>query len=405
MYSLWISGGEEIISYDAKEALFLAAKNDNRLVIWQLHQEGVHLNATDDEGKTAVFYANESRSTNALYELIKCDANFKLDDIHDEYAKEVLFKAAEMDRGHVISNLHREGLDLDAIDDEGKTAVFYANENGRTNALYELIKCDANFQFNDIDDDCAKEVLFKAAKMDSGHVIWQLYFEGFDLNAIDDEGKTAVFYSNENRSINALYELIKYEASFELLDINDDCAKEVLFKAAKMDSDCIISELYLRDFDLDASSDKGKTAVFYANENRSTNALYKLIKCDAKFKLDEIDAKAVLFFASKNDKRNTIKPLYDVGLDLQVTDDEGKTVVFHCDECFLDGLTAVDDNVLINARDVFGRTPLFYAVQDGKLKKARYLIDKGGNLQLKDNCNVNIFSFCIQWYIAQNSIY
>ena len=70
----------------------------------------------------------------------------------------------------------------------------------------------------------------------------------------------------------------------------------------------------------------------------------------------------------------------------------------------MEGLTALDDNVLINPRDVFGRTPLFYALRDGKLKKARHLIEKGGNLQLKDNCNVNIFSFCIQWYIAQNSI-
>ena len=404
MYSFWISDSEEIILYDAKEALFLAAKNDNSLVILQLHQEGVDLNATDDEGKTAVFYANENRSTNALCKLIKCDANFQLDDIDDEYAKEVLFKAVEMDSSHVIRQLHLKGLDLDATNDEGKTVVFYANENKKTNALYELIQCGANFQFDDIYDDCANEVLFKAAKMDSGDVILQLYFEDFDLNAIDHEGKTAVFYSNENGSINALYELIRCEASFEWLDINDDCAKEVLFKAAKMDSDRVISELYLRDFDLDASDDEGKTAVFYANKKRSTNALCNLISCGAKFKLDEIDAKAVLFFAAKNDKRNIVKPLYDAGLNLNLTDDEGKTVVFHCEEHFLDDLTTFDDEVLINARDPFGRTPLFYAVGYGKLKKARCLIKKGANLQLKDYCNVSIFSFCIQLYIAKNVV-
>ena len=388
----------------AKDVLFKAVEMDSDIAILRLDMEGLDLNATDDEGNTAVFYANKNKSIDALCALIHGDANFNLNDIDDDCAKGVLFKAVEMDSDTAILRLDMEGLDLNLTDDEGNTAVFYANKYKSIKALFALIDCYANFNLNDIDDDCAKDVLFKAVEMDSDIVILRLDMEGLDLNATDDEGNTAVFYANKIKCAYALCALIDCDANFNLNDIDDDCAKDVLFRAARMDGETAILRLSLEGFDLNATDVMGNTAVFYANKKKSSYALCELIASGAKFKLDEIDGKALLFFASRNDMSNIIKPLYNAGVDLQQTDDEGKTVVFHGDEHFLDCLTALDENILINARDLFGRTPLFYAARDGELMKARCLIEKGGNLQLKDNCNVNIFSFCIQWYIAQNSI-
>ena len=334
------------------------------------------------------------------YETDEIDKN----DDDDDGARDLLFKAAKFDYGPTISFLHSIGFNLNKIDDKGKTAVFYAIENRSTNALYELINYDAIVSMDDIDDDLLKDVLFMAAELDSSVVISRLYSEGrIDLDAADDNGLTALCHANKNKCHHALCELIKCGAQFDLDEID---AKAVLTFAIKYKNcDCseLISNLHSAGLDLDEVDDQGKTALFYANENRRMYTLCDLIACGAKFKLDEIDAKSVLFFASRNGKRNVVKPLYNAGLDLNLTDDEGKTVLFYCDD-FLDDIIALDDNVLINARDVFGRTPLFYAVRDGNLKKARYLIEKGANLQLKDYCNVSIFSFCIQWYIAQNSI-
>ena len=99
--------------------------------------------------------------------------------------------------------------------------------------------------------------------------------------------------------------------------------------------------------------------------------------------------------------RELVKQLCDAGLDLNITDNEGKTVVFYCDKEFLDALIAVDE-VMINARDAYGITPLFYAFQRYDTTRALHLIEKGGNLQLKDNCNVRIFSFFIENCISRN---
>ena len=57
---------------------------------------------------------------------------------------------------------------------------------------------------------------------------------------------------------------------------------------------------------------------------------------------------------------------------------------------------------VIHARDHYGRTPLFYALQDDDTTKAQYLIEKGANLQLKDNCNVSVFTFFTETCISKN---
>ena len=142
--------------------------------------------------------------------------------------------------------------------------------------------------------------------------------------------------------------------------------------------------------------------MFYAERNHSMDALCKLIGCGAEFKLHEIDdAKGLLFYAAKNEHKDVVKPLYNAGLDLEITDEQGKTVVFYGDDNFLDTLMKVVE-VVIDARDHYGRTPLFCALEDDDTTKARYLIEKGANLELKDNCNTRIFTFFAEKFISRN---
>ncbi|CAB4002407.1 Ankyrin repeat domain-containing 50 [Paramuricea clavata] len=377
---------------DGKAVLFHAAKHDRFRVISKLDSEGLDFNLTGDEGNTAVFYANQNYNMDVLCDLINRDAEFNLDEID---GKPALFHAAKKDHGGVVFNLKSQGLDLNITDDEGRTAVFYANQNHNMDVLCDLIDCDAELNLDEID---GKAVLFHAAKNDRPRVIRELYARGLDLNLTDDDGKTAVFYANQNRSMDALCELIEQSARFNLDEID---GKAALFHAAKHDCFLVISKLNSKCLDFNVSDDEGKTAVFYANQNDRVDALCELIRCRAKFNLDEIDGKAALFHAAEMHIENVVQPLYNAGLDLNVTDNEGKTVIFYCDKEFLDDMIAVDE-VQINARDAYGRTPLFYAIQDDDATKALHLIKNGGNLQLKDNCHLSIFSFFIEYCISEN---
>ena len=71
-------------------------KSNLPFVVGRLFDAGLDLNITDDEGKTAVFYANRNHSMDTLCELICCDAEFKLDEID---GKALLFYAAKQNFG------------------------------------------------------------------------------------------------------------------------------------------------------------------------------------------------------------------------------------------------------------------------------------------------------------------
>ena len=207
-----------------------------------------------------------------------------------------------------------------------------------------------------------------------------------------------MFYANRYNSMDALCELIDWGAEFNLDEID---AKSVLFHAAQYDYFLTLDELNDKNFNLNITDVEGKTAVFYANRYNSMDALCKLIGCGAEFNLDEIDAKSVLFHAAKEDRKDLVEPLHNAGLDLNITDDYGKTVAFYGSEDFLDTLMELVE-VVIDARDHYGRTPLFYAYENGDARKARYLIKKGANLKVKDYCNTNIFTFVVEKFISRN---
>jgi ankyrin repeat protein len=84
--------------------------------------------------------------------LIRNEEDFNLDEIDGSAA---LFHAAREDLPDVVKRLNSKGLDLNTKDSEGKTAVFYANQNRSLHALCALIECDADFDLNEIDGKAA----------------------------------------------------------------------------------------------------------------------------------------------------------------------------------------------------------------------------------------------------------
>ena len=80
--------------------------------------------------------------------------------------------------------------------------------------------------------------------------------------------------------------------------------------AAEYDYPRVIRELSFKGLDLDLTDNEGKTAVSYANKNRSMDALCELIGEWARFNLDEIDGKAALLYAAEHDNSRVIRQFY-----------------------------------------------------------------------------------------------
>ena len=441
---------------DGKAILFHAAANNFQGVIKPLYNAGLDLNMADDEGHSASFHANQNYSLPVLYELIQLGAEldwtetdydknamlrileslssvdlqvcsdalkhididregknalyqlicllirsvpeFSLDKID---GKAILFYVTKYDESDdqfddIVGLLHDAGLDLNITDDEGKTALFYASQNHNMHRICELIDNGAEFDPNEID---GKSVLFYAVKNDFTELVEVLHGAGLDLNVTDEDGNTAVFYASQNHNLNALCELIRYGAKFKLEEID---GQSILFFSAKHNYFEVVKALYDEGLDLNITDNEGKTALFYANQSHNMDTLCELIRCNVELNMDEFNSKGAFFYAARYSLPNVVMPLKNAGLDLNVTDDEGKTVVFYADKDFLEVLIAAVDEVLINARDRYGRTPLFYALQHNNSERARYLIEKGGNLKVKDNCNLSAFSFFAQHCVSND---
>ena len=339
-----------------------------------------------------MFYANQNHNLFALCDLIHAWARFELEEIDGTAA---LFFAAKKGYGWVVNQLLYKGLDANITDDEGKTAVFYANQNNNISVLCYLIQKGARFELEEID---GKAALFTAAKEGFSVVVDKLLSKGLDVNITDDEGKTALFYAGYNNDIPVLCNLIQAGARFELGEIYGDA---VLLYAAECDYSVVISFLASKFLDVNITDNEGKTPVFYANLNYSFDALCELISCGAKIDGEEIDVESTLFYAAKNNYYEILYPLWRAGVDLNMADYEGKTIVFHSDEKFLNALKHYDE-VLVNKRDIKGRTALFYAFRDMLPDKVQRLMEMGGNCELRDNCNVNIFSFFVEECILKD---
>ena len=114
---------------------------------------------------------------------------------------------------------------------------------------------------------------------------------------------------------------------------NELDGKAALLYAVEYDYPRVLRELSFKGLDLDLTDNEGKTAaVFYANQNRSMDALCELIGELARFNLDEIDGKAALLYAAEHDNSRVIRQLYFEGLDLDLTDNESKTAVFYANQ-------------------------------------------------------------------------
>ena len=383
----------ELNDIDANAVLFHAVENELLAAVQELGARDFDMNTPDENGNTAVHNANQQKKINVLSHLIDWEADFNLSDID---ANAVLFYAVENELLGAVGQLGVRGFDMNTPDENGNTAVYYANQQKKINVLSTLIDYEADFNLNDID---AKAVLFYAVENELLVAVEQLGVRGFDMNTPDENGNTLVYYANQQKSIHMLSNLINGGANFNLSDID---AKSVLLFAVKFGLTNAVRQLGFAGFDMDTRDENGKTSLYYANQANDVDVLCALIGCGAKFHLKKIDGKAILFHGAKFCYEDVVEPLHKAGLDLDQTDDHGKTVAFYGDNDFLHALMEVVEEFVIDARDHYGRTPLFYALQDDDTTKAQYLIKNGANLRLKDNCNVSIFTFFIETCISKN---
>lgn len=109
---------DEPYNHPKRQVLRAAQSGDASLK--SLLSQGVNINATDEDGETALMDVADDRNATALQLLIANGANVNL---ADEDGETALMKAADEGRVQNVILLIQAGADVNAADDEGETAL------------------------------------------------------------------------------------------------------------------------------------------------------------------------------------------------------------------------------------------------------------------------------------------
>lgn len=188
-------------------ALFGRADLAKRLIV-----AGVNVNHKDDIGWTALKTSVVHKKHEIIKILIDAGADVK---VKDEGGNSLLFDA--LGDIELVRFFIAKGIDIDARNNQGWTALVYAACGSRSYVLKLLIASGAN---PNVRDNQRKTSLMWAAVSGSVESVKVLLSVGVDINAEDADKKSALMYAAEAKENSAeIIKLLKDAGAIEKLSL------------------------------------------------------------------------------------------------------------------------------------------------------------------------------------------
>lgn len=275
----------------------------------------------------------------------------------DSSGRNALFFAQSAD---AVDVLVRYGADVNLATDDDETPLFYADGS---EVIIALARHGANVNHVNM---CGRNALFQAIPS----AVSALVQVGVDVNSVDDEGMSPLFYATSIEKVN---ELVAHGGD---VDITDNEGKTALFFANGAE---VVHGLANHGIDVQARDIKWRTALFYASSTEVVDAM--LMRGVDQMTLGK-EGKTPVFFAPSSDM---VAWLVEKGCDINHQDKEGRTALYHAvvqsDKKTISWL--LDNNASLEVRARNNKTPLDVA-QVGGLDIFDLLVRHIQTSELKD---------------------
>ncbi|MDX9901534.1 MAG: ankyrin repeat domain-containing protein [Aliarcobacter sp.] len=401
-----------ILDENHQNALFSAVLKDDISLATELILNGINVNFLDKNGQNVLFNAilQGAKNLSLIELLIKKGINLNIvDNYHKNLIDEILYvfdlqknPPKELDGKYKIVTEEKEylplgflflehGLEIDKIDESGKTILQKAVENKNFANAEFLLNCGADVN---ICDEFEKNIVHKEILKGYSNykMIDFLVSHGANIDArdLDEKGivddiieiiaiikgfkKPNTFFSNE----------IKYDEKYDIL------LKKVLtyrpnIERQRLDGTNILFDMVMyNDFEtlktiinyginLNIKDKRGYTPLIYMVEEG--------LKISDKKEKDSFIERLIYFLK------------YRVNIDAQ--DNDGRTVIHKAvianDLVVLEKLLTKKADLSI--RDIHGRTALHHTQWHGNYKIARWLIAAGADMNLPDNSGFTLLNY------------
>ena len=190
--------------------LYMAARSGKKEAVCRLIELGADRKVKDKQGYTLCEHAIISRDK-AMHQLIQ-----QLPEFHDrERTKLLLHAAARANNVVAVSQLILKGADINATNEQGRTAIHLAAIEHASDVLEHLLKGKVLL---DLSDQLGQMPLHYAAFSGNVAVIHMLIRAGAPINALNKEGDSALCIASLEGHIGAVTALLNEGADYSLCD-------------------------------------------------------------------------------------------------------------------------------------------------------------------------------------------
>jgi uncharacterized protein len=387
--------------------LMLAAVNGNLERVDLFLKEGADPNARDKNGRTALMYAGswttyhsvmggkEGRHVEIIDRLLKVGAQI---DARSDDGMTALTYATAWGHPTIAKALIDRGADVNIRDKDGRSALTWAASWGRDDEslVKPLLKKGAAVSFIDAlllkDADRVRSLvptakpgdlgphdetaLMVAAQMGYAEVVQSLLAKGYDANARDRDGCTALIYALGGRP--ALGQMGYLWVS----------------KGPDLDRTPVVKTLLDHKADVNARTNEGDTTLYWAVDQRMENVARLLIERGADVNVMNGRRGTPLGQAVGKGNVRLVKMLLERGADPNKADDFYGLPLVRAAGRKAD--TEVMRVLIAGGADVnkrLGRTPLMETAHEGTPEAVRFLVSNGAKVNLADSEGLTALMF------------
>ncbi|CAM9418303.1 unnamed protein product [Ectocarpus sp. 4 AP-2014] len=364
--------------------LHLAAASGLGDVVSLLLRDGAEVDVLDSKGRTPIHISAERGSLSAVQALLAAGGDSSLRYGKDK-ALSALGLAASGGHVEVMQALIRHGVDVDAPDSNGCTALHSAAMGDAVGAIDALIEAGANIDAQGGKDGARYTPLHTASEKGSAKAALSLVKHGADvhrsgktwrrrccnaLNLAAGRGHTAIVKTLLAAGVN-----VNLRPAY-----SDESALDAAFQGGHAD---IVTTLIQHGAFVDATDSRGCTALFKVSLDTSAALIDKLVAAGACMNgIVDATGRTPLHHACMDDCPEAIVSMLCHGAGVDVKDDDGDTPLHVAStEGCSEGIRAlVEHGADIKALNAKGRTPLGVTAEFGFEDATVVLLDAGADV-------------------------
>jgi len=263
------------------------AENIKLAKIDMLIKLGVDVN-TSYSAKSALFVAKEKGLSNVCEFLEENGAKEFIDKKKAEELGQELIKECGQEKINFekVKELINKGADIEAKNNDGKTSLMIASNNGHSEVVKLLLEKGADIEAK---NENGRTSLMMASHKGHSEIVKLLLENGANIEAKNVNGETSLMYASSNG--------------------NSEVVKLLLEKGA----------------DIEAKENDGYTSLMWASHNGHSEVVKLLIEKGADIEAKGSDGKTSLMLASWNRQREVVKVLLEKGANANAKTGSGNT--------------------------------------------------------------------------------